>query len=184
MTLKVLTNANTAVYLNADGLIQRYGNTEHGPSTGGEYDTLGGLRQIEVNIPDLTKLSTAGAPAIVDDVITFPKGAYIRKVEVINTALATTTGAGAATLDVGLVKRDQATEADYNGIVAALAYTSFNSLGEATTIEGSQASGAGALVGTTSGTDTGGYYITANYNTTTFLTGGVKVRILYDFAGS
>lgn len=183
MTLKVLTNSNTADYLNSDGLIQRYGTSEAGPAKGGEYRTNASYRSITLDIPDLTLLSTAGAPAIIDDVTTLPKGAFIRQVTVINTTIATS-GSSTATLDIGTVKRDMATEGDYNGIVAAAALATFNSLGETVVISGPTSTAAGALVGTTAGTDSGGYYITANYNTDIFTAGAVKIIINYDFNGT
>lgn len=183
MTLKVLTNNNTADYLNSDGLVQRYGPSEVGPSKGGEYRHLGPYRTLTLDIPDLTLLLTAANPAIIDDVATLPKGAFIRRVTIINTTVATS-GSSTATLDIGTVKRDMVTEGDYNGIVAAAALATYNSLGETVFITGPTSTGAGALVGTTAGTDSGGYYITANYNTDVFTAGAVKIIIDYDFNGT
>lgn len=183
MTLKVLTNNNTADYVNADGLIQRYGTQEQGPSKSGEYMNYGSSRVVEFNIPDVTLLGAGSSlGSIVDDVTTIPNGAFIRKIEIIVRTACTGSN---ATLSVGTVKRDMSTVASSTGLIAALAVTSLATLGDNISIVAST-TGAGALVkGVTTGTDAGGYYVQAFADASNpFSAGALTIRVLYDFNGT
>lgn len=177
MVLKVLTNNNTAPYVNPDGLEIRFGTSEVGPSRAGEFRTVGGRRVVILAIPDLTLLGDATAPAIIDDVVMIPKGVYVKRVTVRCTTAAT---GSSTTLDIGLVKRDMATEKDYNGLVVAATLANIDTIGDLVTVQDPDDSFAGALMFATTGTDSGGYYVTANYNTSAFTAGAVQVEIEYE----
>lgn len=174
-----VTFLNTTYY-NADGLTQAYGTEEGRVGKGGEFQSMGELRVINVAIPDLTALSaTQTSPSILDRNVFLPKAAYIRRVRLINTGTAVTTGS-TSLINVGTVKRDTTTEGDFNGILDSIDSADFNAAGEERDyIFGT--TGAGALVGVTSGTDSGGYYISASAETAVFTAGAVKIQIFFDF---
>lgn len=175
-----VTFLNTTT-LNADGLTIPYGTEEARASNVGEFLSLGALRVIEVRVPDLTALSATEANAkILDRNAFLPKGAFIRRVHLIFTTTSTT---GSTSLfNLGTCKKDGTTEGDFNGILDSV---NLGTNGAATAgvevdyIVGT--SGAGALVGATSGTDAGGYYITASAETAVWTAGALKVLIYYDF---
>ena len=160
-------------YYDNTGLYRKYGPDKATPKVAGEYRTYGQLREIECKI-DLTTISSSSAtPTILDDIAIVPKNARIQEVIVIGETAATSSGNG--TIDIGFVKTDRVTELDYNGLVAAMAKTAVDTLGEQNNITvGSTA--AGALIGTTL-TDTGN--LTANTNTAGYQTGVLKVKVRY-----
>lgn len=85
--------------INADGLVERYGTDQAAPTKGGENNTDGAVREIEIN------LTPRNAPAVADnlEVLSYhnilPKGAFIKEVEIVGEVDFTGTG----TLNVGLV---------------------------------------------------------------------------------
>ena len=82
---------------------------------------------------------------------------------------AVATSGGAAALNVGLVRLDNTTPIDVDGLVAAAALTTLDTLGEKT-------AGAGALVGTVL-TNPG--KIVADYDTAAYTAGTVLVRVKF-----
>lgn len=158
-------------WYNGDGLYIKYGTEQGTAGKAGEYTTDGPQRMIELEISDLTTLTTTGV--IQNDTVVLPKNARIEKVEVITTT-AVTSG-GSATLDIGLIRTDRSTAYDDDGLVAALALASFNSAGETATLTTGVTS-AGALVGTTLANNG---YLVASYNTAAFTAGAIKVRIYF-----
>lgn len=155
-------------WTNNDGLIVKFGTEQGTAGKAGEYSTLGPVRLTEVLI-DLTALGTAAA--VLDEHVSFPSGARIERVEIINQTAATS--AGSAVLNIGLQRLDRTTELDYDGFVAAAALATFNVAGERNTLDiGS--TGVGALVGTTLAH---AGVLTADYDTAAFTAGVVRVRI-------
>lgn len=155
-------------YSNKDGLYLKWGTERAAVNTAGEYKTFGSLREIEVKI-DLTKLTES--ETVVSDTVFFPR-CRIEEVEIV----AHTAGATGAGIDIGLIRTDRTTEIDYDGFVAALATTAFDTAHEKTVIR-KGSTGAGALIGTTT-TNVG--HITCSRTTTTAFTAGViYVRIRY-----
>lgn len=157
-------------WLNPDGLYKKYGVTKTTANTGGEYVTTGALREIEVNIPDLTALATGSS--ILSDVVFTPK-MRIEEVEIVTTT-AVTSG-GSAVLNVGLVQTDRSTAIDVDGLVEALAIASFNAAGEKVVLRPG-ATSAGALIGTT---PSAVGYLVADYDTAAFTAGAITIRIRY-----
>lgn len=155
------------------GLYQKFGLEQTVPMAGGEYRLNGEVREIEFKIT-LTDLTSSAAIIKGTDNINMPAGFTVEQIEVIADTAATS--GGSATLDIGLVKTDRTTAIDANGLVAALALTTIDTAGEKNTLT-SGGTGAGALVGTTVGTDPG--YFTANYGTAAFTAGVLTVRIKY-----
>jgi len=150
-------------WLNADGLYIKSGVDEAKHATGGAYAEGGaGITVIEVDL-DATKLATA-SQTILSDTIFVPKGFRVEGVEVYVTQ-AFTSG-GAATLDVGLVRTDRATELDHDGFVAAQALAGL--------INNAKVNGSGALVGT-SLANAG--HLVAKAGTAAFTAGKAKVRL-------
>lgn len=158
-------------WMNSDGLYIKYGPDAGVAGKAGAYgDVESGAHVIEANIT-LTGLGTAAA--IVDDNVFIPKGYVITQVETITTTAATS--GGSAVLNVGLQRRDRSTEIDYDGILAAVALTAIDTLGETNVIR-KGSTGAGALVGTVTSADYSGY-LTADYDTAAFTAGVVKIRV-------
>lgn len=152
---------------NADGLYLEFGTTKPAIDVAGEYKSYGDFREINIRL-DLTTLTAS--PAIISQNLKFPTGMRIARIDVISDVAAV--GAG-ATLDLGLQAEDRSTEIDYNGLLAAVALTTFDAVGE-TNAYTAGVSGAGALMGTST-TSVG--YLTANYNTAAITAGAVNIRI-------
>jgi len=161
-------------WLDNTGLYQEYGLEQVTPQVAGEYKTFGPHRLIEIKL-DLTALTTTASTIIPGTYsVNFPAGFTIDRVEV--EAQTAATSGGSATLDLGLVRTDQSTEIDFDGILAAAPLANMDTTGE-TTIYYKGTSGAGALVGTTVGSNPG--YLVARYNTAAFTAGVVIIRIYY-----
>lgn len=87
-----------------DGLYRKYGVLKTVPNKGGEYKTLGPLREIELKI-DVSTLTTTAA--IQSDQVFFPKGVFLEDVTLeVQTAAATITS-----LSVGMVQSNDRTTA-------------------------------------------------------------------------
>lgn len=153
---------------NADGLYLEFGTTKPVVDVAGEYKTYGDFREINIRL-DLTTLTST--PAIISQNLRFPTGMRIARIDVISDVAATGTG---ATLDLGLQAEDRSTEIDYNGLLAAVALTAFDAVGETNSYTAG-VSGAGALMGTST-TSIG--YLTANYNTAAYTAGALDIRIM------
>lgn len=172
--MAVVTKRTTGTWTNLDGLFIPFGVQEAAATNTGEFKHVGGRHIAEVII-DLANLPTqaSGDIQIQSDTVTIPNGAFIEEIRL--TVLKETTGA-TATLDIGLVDQDRATEIDFNGLVTAHAgINDGTDLGQVFLINiGS--TGAGALVGTKI-TNSG--LITANPLTASFTAGVVKAEIYY-----
>lgn len=158
-----------STWTNADGLTIYYGASEAVPATGGEYESDGLWREVEVKIDLTTLTSTAGT---VVSRVQIPFGYVLGRVEVIADTAATS--GGSATLDVGFKKMTAGTENDYNGAVAALPLASINVDGELNRLDAG-VTYAGALVGKVVEADEVSL-VTANYNTAAFTAGVARVR--------
>lgn len=156
------------------GMYQKYGLEQVVPMAGGEYKTFGETRVQEFKITLTGLTSTAGTIVTGTDNIEMPAGFTVESVEVIADTLATS--GGAATLNIGLCRKDRTTEIDNDGLVAALALTAIDTTGEKTILVNGS-TGAGALVGTTVGSNPG--HFTANYGTAAYTAGVVTVRVKY-----
>lgn len=156
-------------WTNNDGLTIYYGASESVPATGGEYESDGLWREVEVKLDLTTLTSTAGT---VVSRVQIPFGYQLGRVEVIADTAATS--GGSATLDVGFKRMIAGTENDYNGAVAALPLANINVEGELNRLDPGVAY-AGALVGKVVEADEVSL-VTANYNTAAFTAGKVRVR--------
>ena len=156
-------------WTNNDGLTIYYGASESVPATGGEYESDGLWREVEVKLDLTTLTSTAGT---VVSRVQIPFGYQLGRVEVIADTAATSSGS--ATLDVGFKRMIAGTENDYNGAVAALPLANINVDGELNRLDAG-VTYAGALVGKVVEADEVSL-VTANYNTASFTAGKVRVR--------
>jgi hypothetical protein len=156
-------------WTNNDGLTIYYGASESVPATGGEYESDGLWREVEVKLDLTTLTSTAGT---VVSRVQIPFGYQLGRVEVIADTAATSSGS--ATLDVGFKRMIAGTENDYNGAVAALPLANINVEGELNRLDPG-VTYAGALVGKVVEADEVSL-VTANYNTAAFTAGKVRVR--------
>ena len=167
-----------ATWMNNDGLYLKYGTTKAVPNTGGDYVSYGNNREAEFTL-NLTNLGSTSA--IQNDTFFFPANTFIEEVQIV--AETPATSGGSATLSVGLYKSDRSTALSETALVSALALTAIDGQGEKTVLTlGS--TGAGAYVGTNTGTDTGGYYISAKYGTAAFTAGVIKLRVKYHMTGT
>lgn len=161
-------------WLNSDGLYVRFGANEATAGTAGELGITDGNKHIvEVRIADLTSL-TDSTQNILDQNVFIPDNARIEYIDVLNTTAAT--GANAV-LDLGLIRFDQSTELDYDGLLADAPRTDWDSLGETKRYQVG-VTGAGALMGTVL-TQPG--YLVATYDTAAFTAGAITIRIAYSF---
>lgn len=162
-------------WFNADGLYVKFGTNEATPGVAGEYGFLtdGNVHVIEVRISDLTTL-TDSTQNILDQNVWLPDNARIEWIDVINTTAATGTN---AVLDLGLIRFDQSTELDYDGLLADAPRTDWDALGE-TKHYMVGVTGAGALMGTVL-TQPG--YLVATYDTAAFTAGAISIRIGFSF---
>lgn len=173
------------LWKNSDGLHVKFGADESTLITGGAFN-MGGtpLNVVEVKVLGTDVPSAGGVTGIPGRAngvmgVLVPKGAMIASVELF-AEKAVTSGGGSATLDVGLIKKDE-TELDYDGLVAALDVdsatdgTGLGTIGNRVFItQGSTANG--AKVGTIL---TEGGYIQLNYGTEALTGGVIVVRVAY-----
>lgn len=169
-----VVDLNDHEWINSDGLKVYFDTDKARAQRGGEYSVLTGGKHVVEVVIDLTTLSTTNQTIVVDNVI-IPNGALIDTVTFYATVAATSSGNG--TIDLGLVDQDFSTEIDFNGILAAVAKTTVDNIGEMNTVT-QGTTGAGALFGTKL-TNSG--YIVANLNTAAYQTGKVVFRIFYSF---
>lgn len=163
------------VWNNSDGLIVKFHRELGTVTKAGEFGTVadGDQHVVEMSLNPLTALTTT-AGTVQDQHVIIPANARIEKVEII-TVTAATSG-GAATLDFGLQRLDRTTELDYDGLIAAAALTTIDTIGE-TTVLTKGSTGAGALVGTTIGSNAG--VLVARYNTAAFTAGALKIKVYW-----
>ncbi len=163
-------------WFNADGLLVKFGTNEATPGKAGEYGTFtsGNVHVVELRIADMTTL-TDSTQTVLDENVFIPKNARIEWVDVLTTT-AVTSG-GSAVLDLGLIRRDQTTELDYDGFLADAPLADYNALGE-TKHYMVGVTGAGALMGTVL-TNSG--YLVATWDTAAFTAGAVEIRIGFSF---
>ena len=157
-------------WTNNDGLRIKIGRTEANVTQGGEYNVTGPDHVVEVRF-NLTSLGTA--TALLEPGIIIPKGARIDEVVVISETAATS--GGAAALNIGLVRLDNTTAIDEDGLVAALALSAINVAGEENELTAG-VTGAGALVGTTLAN---AGKLVADYDTAAYTAGTVLVRVRF-----
>jgi len=161
-------------WLNTDGLYLKFGPEKATPNKGGEYRTVGALREIKFKI-DLTTLTELETP--LSDTVFFPK-MRIHSVDVLTHTAAVT---GVA-IDLGLVQTNRTTEIDFNGLLAAFPTAQMGTAGEHTIIQQDTTIpttmvGLGALIGTT--TTLPGYVTCSRTTATAFTAGVIVVTILY-----
>jgi hypothetical protein len=157
--------------MNEDNLYLKYGTEKTTPNVAGEYVTTGALREIELRI-DLSDVGSS--PAILDDYTVFPAGFRIEEVEVVAETVADSSG-DTGVLNLGIMGLDRSTAVDADGILAAFAQTSMDAEGEKTVLR-KGTSTAGVLVGDV--VETAGY-LCADYDTSAFTQGVIKVTIRY-----
>ena len=158
-----------ASWKNADGLTIYYGKDEGKVGNGGEYESDGLWREVEVvlNLASLTSTS-----AVVSKV-QIPDSFQIGRVEVIADTAATS--GGSATLNVGFAELVTGTAVATTGAVAALPLANINVDGERKQLDPG-VTYAGTLVGGVIST-TKTTVITAFYDTAAFTAGKVRVRL-------
>jgi hypothetical protein len=161
----------TQQFLDADGLLRKYGTDKTVPCSGGEYKQYGEVREIEFML-DLTKLTTTAQ--VINDQIFIPKGVWVENV-MINVQVAGATG---TTFSVGLVgtSRDSSVATD-DAFIAAEVTGVWSVLGNEVTYFPGVAK-VGSVVGTVTSTNTPAY-LTAKITGSAFTTGLIKVRIRY-----
>lgn len=151
-------------WMNPDGLYKKFGTTKAVPNTGGEYKTLGELREIELRV-DLGGMTTT--PTILNDEIFYPVGMQLQEVEVyVETVGVPNT---ATLVNIGLVGTDRTTVISATYFVSS-PVADHTPKGKKTVYT----SGAGV---TTPNVVPG--YITAAAVTGTYTSGVLKVRIRY-----
>ena len=162
-------------WLNSDGLYVKFGTNEATAGNSGEYGYFmeGNIHVIEIRGLDLTTL-TDSTQNILDQNVWLPKNARVEWVDVINTEAATGTN---AVLDLGLIRLDQTTELDYDGLLADAPRTDWDTLGE-TKHYMVGVTGVGAKVGTILANPG---YLVATYDTAAFTDGTINIRIGYSF---
>lgn len=161
-------------WYNSDGLYLEYGTTKPTIDVAGEYKNFGDLREVNIRLADLTTVpvSSAAGAGIISQNFKFPTGCRIQRIEVVSDVAATGTN---AVLNLGLIQEDRSTEIDFDGFIAALPLTSFDTVGETTVLTAGSTYG-GALLGTST-TLVG--YLTADYDTAAFTAGALNIRIFY-----
>lgn len=155
---------------NEDGLYIRYGTEEAEIGKGGEYRTDGQFRVVEVvfNLSSLSETET-----VLDRNIILPQDVVLYKVEVI----ADSASATGVAVDVGVVRLDNdATEIDYDGILAAYPAASMSAVGE-TNVLTNGSSNAGALVGTLISATYPSYITASRTTSTAFTAGRLRVKL-------
>lgn len=162
-------------WVNDDGLRIRFGTGEALVTRGGVVENgVEHVVEIELLASDLKAYDDSTDPTTILDWNTrIPAGAFLKSAEL--TVLTAFAGA-TATLDIGLVNAsDQEaafTDEDDDGIDAAIAVTAIDAAGDTITCDG-------ALIGTTLGSDSGGYLVSAEAGTATFTAGEARLRIHY-----
>lgn len=158
-------------WMNNDGLYIKYGTDEATAGKAGAFgDVESGQHVIEVNIPDVTVLSTSET-YILDDNTFVPAGMFVQKVEVIATTALT--GANAL-LCIGLIRRDRSTAYDADGFVIDAPVADFAAAGNIVTYtQGSDEHG--ALIGTTLANS--GYLVAFEGDANAFTAGALKIRV-------
>jgi hypothetical protein len=154
---------------NGDGLSLKLGVVEGQSGRAGEYNTFGPqtVYEFAINLADLTSAS-----AILDYNTTFDKGLLIEKVEVQTVVAVTGTNAA---LNLGLIRLDDTTTYDVDGLgkAAALTQTAMADVGNVLTyVDGT--SNAGDFVGTILAN---AGRLVGDYDTAAFTAGRVVVRV-------
>lgn len=155
---------------NNDGLYIKFGTNEAEVGVGGEYNTLGQYREVEVviDLADLTQTET-----VIDRNIIIPKGYVLAKVEVFTDTVAQT---GTA-IDVGVVRLNTTeTEVDYDGILAAFATASMSVAGETTVLTEATNTG-GDLIGTVMSADYPMWITASRTDATAFTAGRARIKL-------
>lgn len=166
-------------WLNADGLLVKFGPTESVPAIVGSLESrVGGTEIVEVRL-DLTTLSTS-TTSILDHSFFIPSTAAIEKVE-IEMITAATSG-GAATFRLGAIKSDETTAIDATAFVNDIALASINAAGKLVTLtSGVTAAGTsiGGPLGTAIRTTTPAVdgLLTAKAGTAVYTAGLANIRI-------
>lgn len=158
-------------WINNDGLKLYFQDEVGDVGNGGEYETDGLYREIEIqiNLADLTQTETVLSRVV------FPKGKVLGKVEVI----ADTAAATGVAIDIGLVRTNAAaTEIDYDGILAAFPTASMNVEGE-TNIITAGVTYAGALVGKVASSTYVAYISGSRTTSTAFTDGRIRLRLFW-----
>lgn len=169
-----MANTYRTVYTNADGLTEFLGVGESYSGNAGEYKTNGALRQIEVDIPDMTKVIT-GTGFILDDTTMIPKGAFIESVTLVTKVAVT---GSSSTLSVGTIANDRTSAQTANGFLNAVTLAAIAAVGTTLVYSVSGATGSGAYFGTALAADG---LIVANWGTAAFTAGSIGLRINYSF---
>lgn len=159
-------------YTTPDGLLIKFGTEKAVAQKAGEYHNYGRNHEVEVKLT-LTSAATGSAIVTGTDLVLFPAGARIEEVEIVAETAATS--AGAATLNLGLVREDRTTTYSAAGFVTALAMTSYDAAGEKTVLRPGS-TGAGALIGTTLANKG---YLVFDWDTAAFTAGVLVVTIRY-----
>lgn len=175
-------------WVNSDGLIVKFGSEEAGPGRGGSKATLDGRIVIEflVDYTDVQSTSYTRLGSVSSSInsptgnngVEVSSGLRIEAVEVIAQTAFTSSGTiGTSVFSMGLVREDQSTELDNDGLLT----TSFvggviDAAGERTYVTPG-VTGAGALIGTTLSNN--GFIVLANtqHGSHPFTAGKAKIRI-------
>lgn len=174
-------------YTTNSKLFLQFGTDKATPELWGDYAMPGGNRIIEGTL-DLTGAAypggistTAATPTIISNTTFFPVmpsgELFIEQIEVTSEI----TTVGGTSWNLGLIQLDRLTiPSGYGtGLIAAEVAATFAPAGKKVTYFNGVAK-AGALIGSGPTLATGPYYLTA-FNTGTFSTGQLKVRVYYHY---
>lgn len=145
-------------WVNADGLVVKFGNDEGDALKGGTIKGYDNVYRTTVTVDYTDALSATyailgSASAATDGAlgVTVPKGARIKAIEVVAQTAFTSSGTiGSSVLSIGLKKySDLSTELDHDGfLTVAFVGSTIDAVGERSYITPGS-TGAGALIGTT-----------------------------------
>lgn len=160
-----------ATWMNPDGLYKKFGPLKTVPNTGGEYRTVGELREIEllVNLAGL-----AATPTILNDEVFYPTSMKLQEVEVFVETVGVP--GTVASWSLGLIQTDRTTVIANNYFLNAVVVADQTPAGKKTVYS---AAGAGNLgVGQATPNTVPGY-ITLTTTANTYTSGVLKIRIRY-----
>src|SRR5690554_211238 len=155
-------------WYNADGLPWSFGTDEGRHSVVAGYRTDGPDRVIEVVINEAEAFN-ATDEYLISDKVCLPVGAMIKSVEVQPNNEAFASGTGAATLSIGVVDDDFASNNDIDALLNVASVAQMNA--------GGTAAGDGALVGGAPLTKR--QFLTLSVDTETLTAGSATVLITY-----
>lgn len=156
-------------WTNSDGLVVFFSG-ESRSFDGGEYPGAGPYRTIEIEVP-ATSINSTASNSFGDPWVIIPRNSTIESVEVI--AETACTSGGSPLLDIGLIRRDNTTEIDYDGLIVDMPLANINVNGEKNVVTAG-VTYAGALVGTETAYPG---YLVVSASAATYTAGRLVIRV-------